>query len=85
MKMKVQDENKIVIRSLVGKPVPWNGGLAEPDMKVLAILQKRTSPVAPINLARLTGVTRIQINEALLRLKRRGLAESVRHGQWVAA
>ncbi len=83
--MSTRNEDMQVINAIVGRPVPWNGGLAEPDMKVLTILQKRTSPVAPVNLARLTGFTRFQINEVLLRLKRRGLADSVSHGKWVSA
>lgn len=83
--MNTQCENTQVINALVGKPVAWNGGLAEPDTKVLTILRKRSEPAAPMVLARLTGFTRYQINEILLRLKRRDLAEAVGHGQWLAA
>jgi hypothetical protein len=35
-------------------------------------------------LSRLTGYGRHEVNEVLLRLKRRGLAKAVGHGEWVA-
>ncbi|MES5097571.1 hypothetical protein ABUK73_05010 [Agrobacterium sp. BA1120] len=76
-------ENQTVINALVGKPVAWSG-LAEPDEKVLTILRKRTLPASPVNLGRLAGYTRIQMNEILLRLKRRGLVECLARGRWIA-
>ncbi len=84
MNERTHTENMQVINALVGKPVLWDGGLGEPDAKVLALLRKRSIPAAPIILARLLGIGRHEVNEVLLRLKRRGLAESVGHGEWVA-
>ncbi len=81
--MNTHTENMQVINALVGKPVAWSG-LAEPDEKVLTILRKRTLPASPVNLGRLAGYPRLQMNEILLRLKRRGLAECVARGCWSA-
>ncbi|NTD87236.1 hypothetical protein [Agrobacterium tumefaciens] len=83
MNERIHTENMQVINALVGKPVAWSG-LAETDEKVLSILRRRTVPAAPMNLARITGYTRHQVNEILLRLKRRGLAKAVAHGAWSA-
>lgn len=78
------EQNEMVIRALVREPVQWDGGLGEPDKKVLSLLRRRSVPASPIILAQLLGYGRYEINEVLLRLKRRDLAESVKHGEWVA-
>ncbi|MND43598.1 hypothetical protein [Agrobacterium tumefaciens] len=77
-------ENMQVVNALVGRPVLWDGGLGNPDTKVLTLLRKRSIPAAPMILSRLTGYGRHEVNEVLLRLKRRGLAKAVGHGEWVA-
>lgn len=84
MEMNTRTRNKTVIRATLSEPVRWDGGLSEPDTKVLTLLRKRSIPAAPIILARLTGYGRYEINEVLLRLSRRGLATTVKHGEWVA-
>ncbi|MCP2135269.1 hypothetical protein J2S28_002321 [Rhizobium sp. SLBN-94] len=83
MNERTHTENMQVINALVGKPVAWSG-LPEPDEKVLSFLRKRSIPAAPMILSRLTGYGRHEVNEVLLRLKRRGLAKAVGHGEWVA-
>ncbi|WP_454700500.1 hypothetical protein [Agrobacterium burrii] len=77
-------ENMQVVNALMGRPVLLDGGLGDPDAKVLALLRKRSIPAAPMILARLTGYGRHEVNEVLLRLKRHGLAKAVGHGEWVA-
>lgn len=82
--MNTQSENMQVINATVGRPVLWNGDLEEPDTKVLSVMRKRSLPAAPSVLARLTGYGRHEVNDALLRLRRRGLAERLGHGEWSA-
>lgn len=84
MNERTHAENEMVIKALVGKPVLWDGGLGDPDAKVLTLLRKRSIPAPPMILSRLTGYGRHEVNEVLLRLKRRGLAKAVGHGEWVA-
>ncbi|GGF82171.1 hypothetical protein GCM10010924_06860 [Rhizobium wenxiniae] len=80
----MREQNEMVIRATVGEPVAWDGGEEGHVQRLLTLLRKRTVPSEPMTLARLTGLTRLDVNKYLLRLKRAGLADPVSHGKWVA-